>query len=69
MGFCVLAWFSTNFVFSNDLVRLLEFAMVLYVYDRKFLRQESRANRMPAATDHVGSFIEPVTSGFAEGMF
>jgi hypothetical protein len=69
VGFCVLAWFSTNFVLSNTIIRLLQFAMVLYIYDRKFLRQESRTNTMPAANDPGGSFIEPVTSGFAEGMF
>jgi hypothetical protein len=68
MGFSVLAWFGPNFVFSNDLVRLLEFAMVLYVYDRKFLRQESRTNRIRAATDHMGSFLEPVNSGIVEGV-
>jgi len=51
---------------SNTIIRLTEFALVLYTCDRRFLQQ---ARHTPATADHVGSFIEPVASGFAGGIF
>jgi hypothetical protein len=69
MGVCILVWFSTNFVFSNTIIRLSEFAMALYIYDRAFLRQTGRTDEVPAASDRAGSFIEPAAGGFVEGLF
>jgi hypothetical protein len=50
---------------SNTIIRLTEFALVLYICDRRFLQQ---ARHTAATAAHIGSFIEPVASGFAGGI-
>jgi hypothetical protein len=66
MAFCILVWFSTNFVFSTTFVQLCEFAVALHIYDKLLLRKVRLDN---GATDSTGLAVRFGTSGFAGGNF
>jgi len=66
MAFCILVWFSTNFVFSTTFVQLCEFALALHVYDRLLLRRvrlDSGTTDSPRLAAGLG------TTGFVGGNF
>jgi hypothetical protein len=67
MAFCILVWFSANFVFSTNFVQLCEFAFALHVYDKLFLRRARYQNGGNTQIDPSGLAIGFGTPGLTGG--
>jgi hypothetical protein len=72
VAFSILMWCGPNFIFRTNFVQYCEFAVVLHLYDRLFLRRMhaglygSREERLPA----VGAaFFGPMETGIDRGIF
>ena len=58
-------WCGPNFIFRTNFIQYCEFAVVLTLYDRTFLRRVT----VPRETVVPMTFLEPVGTGIDRGIF
>jgi hypothetical protein len=67
VAFSILMWCGPNFIFRTNFIQYCEFAVVLSLYDRMFLRRVP-ASRVTTITAPL-TFLEPLRSGLDRGIF
>jgi hypothetical protein len=67
VAFSILMWCGPNFIFRTNFIQYCEFAAVLTLYDRAFLRRVTapRETIVPVSM----TFLDPVRSGLDRGIF
>jgi hypothetical protein len=69
VAFSILMWCGGNFIFRTNFVQYCEFAVVLYFYDKLFLRRVSEAGNTEIAAEPVVAFLGPTVHGLDRGIF
>jgi hypothetical protein len=67
VAFSILMWCGPNFIFRTNFIQYCEFAVVLTLYDRTFLRRVKAPSEVAAALPMT--FLDPVSSGLDRGIF
>jgi hypothetical protein len=65
VAFSILMWCGPNFIFRTNFIQYCEFAVVLTLYDRTFLRRFT----VPRETFTPVTFLEPVSTAIDRGIF
>jgi hypothetical protein len=72
VAFSILMWCGPNFIFRTNFVQYCEFALVLHIYDKVFLRRSRETSydtNGAVAPEHITPFFGPVSTGLDRGLF
>jgi hypothetical protein len=69
VAFSILMWCGGNFIFRTNFVQYCEFAVVLHIYDKLFLRRSSETDNEKAVPEPVAAFLGPSIHGLDRGIF
>jgi hypothetical protein len=69
VAFSVLMWCGGNFIFRTNFVQYCEFAVVLHIYDKLFLRRSSETESAKVVPEPIVAFLGPTIHGLDRGIF
>jgi hypothetical protein len=69
VAFTVLMWCGGNLIFRTNFIQYCEFAVVLYIYDKLFLRRSSEADNTKVFAEPAVAYLGPTVHGFDRGVF
>ncbi len=70
MAFSILMWCGPNFIFRTNFVQYCEFAVILHVYDKVFLRRPRPVQSAEwIAGGRAAAYFQPAANGLDRGIF